>query len=87
MEELFQNPEVATRMGLVGQQHVKSKFSRKTFGRQLHFHVNELCDGTRENKHSWSAFNAMLFGIIFYMAVCVVFHAIEILLVSNNNYL
>ena len=29
MEELFQNPEVATRMGLVGQQHVKKKKKKK----------------------------------------------------------
>ena len=71
MEELFQNPEVATRMGLVGQQHVKKKFSRKTFGRQLHFYLNELCDGTRENEHSWSALNAMLIGTIFYIAVLI----------------
>lgn len=64
MGELFRNPEMATRMGLVGQQHVEKKFSRKSFGRQLYLHVNELLDSSNETKHDCSVVYAILVGVL-----------------------
>ncbi len=55
---------MATRMGLVGQQHVEKKFSRKSFGRQLYLHVNELLDSSNETKHDCSVVYAILVGFL-----------------------